>query len=425
MGTERAVDRQDLGAEKTDERTIVDLLVDQVEFANVLVLNKVDLISPDELVALRRILMKLNAGASIIESQFGVVKPELVLNTKRFDMASASILPGWVAELRGVARSSETEEYGISSFVYRCKRPFHPGRLEKMLKCGSFPGVLRSKGHAWSASDPFYAIEWSQAGFTTALKPGRPWLRSQSGLAVALEKHAELPPEPEEYKGSRYGDRRQELVFIGNGMDEAAIRESLNQALVTDDEFTRGPELWGSWKKLIMLQQTTKRNTFTIKLTKLIDEGVGLEIRTAADGIQVEQIHEGGLVCKWNLQNPDSAVRVGDVIHEVNGIQAADGVQTIRSSTSLNLTMLRTERDWITKGKRVEPFPVLSSASNNAEFASGDLVAVHGLSKLQSLNGRRGEVLRFVEESSRYEVKIPGVSGTKALRADNLSHGDI
>merc|ERR1712070_851330 len=100
-------------------------------------------------------------------------------------------------------------------------------------------------------------------------------------------------------------------------------------------------------------------------------------------------------------------------------------MQAIRSSTSLNLTMLRTEREWTTKGKRVEPFPVLSSGKNAAEFASGDLVVVHGLSKLQSLNGRRGEVLRFVEESGQYEVKIPGVSGTKALRADNISHGDF
>eukprot|EP00441_Pelagodinium_beii_P010345 CAMPEP_0197688142 /NCGR_PEP_ID=MMETSP1338-20131121/104999_1 /TAXON_ID=43686 ORGANISM="Pelagodinium beii, Strain RCC1491" /NCGR_SAMPLE_ID=MMETSP1338 /ASSEMBLY_ACC=CAM_ASM_000754 /LENGTH=583 /DNA_ID=CAMNT_0043270323 /DNA_START=38 /DNA_END=1789 /DNA_ORIENTATION=+ len=425
QSTDRAVDRKDLGAEKTDERTIVDLLVDQVEFANILILNKVDLISSDELISLRRTLIKLNPGASIIESEFGVVKPELVLNTRSFDMASASMLPGWLAELRSEARSSETEEYGISSFVYRSERPFHPGRLEKMLKCGSFPGVLRSKGHAWSASDPFFSIEWSQAGFATALKPGRPWLRSQSGLAVATQGYAELPAEEEKYNGSRYGDRRQELVFIGQGMDEAAIRESLSRALLTDEEFTRGPELWSTWKKVIMLHQTTRRKKFTIELTKLVDEPLGIGITTLADGIRVEEVYQAGLVRTWNVQNPDSAVKVGDVIQEVNGIPVADGMQTIRSSTSLSLTMLRTERDWATTGKRFEPFPVLSSAKSKAEFVSGDLVAVHSLSKQQALNGRRGEVLRFVEGSSRYEVKIPGVAGSKALQAENLLHGDF
>ena len=130
---EQAVDRKELGAEKGDERTIVDLLIDQAEFANVLVLNKTDLVSSDELGDLRQLLRKLNPGAHIIESQHGVVNLELLLNTKTFDLDSASMHPGWQVELSGVAHTPETEEYGISSFVYRGDRPFHPDRLEELL----------------------------------------------------------------------------------------------------------------------------------------------------------------------------------------------------------------------------------------------------------------------------------------------------
>merc|ERR1740138_916376 len=137
---DKAVDRKNFGAEDGDPRTIVDLLVDQIEFANVLLLNKTDLISAQELDTLKNILKKLNPGANVIESQFGVVNPKLLLNTKTFDLKSASMLPGWEAELKGVQHTPETEEYGISSFVYRNDRPFHPERLEELLlKSGSFP----------------------------------------------------------------------------------------------------------------------------------------------------------------------------------------------------------------------------------------------------------------------------------------------
>jgi len=160
---ETVVDRKELGAEEEDTRTIVDLLVEQAEFANVLILNKTDLVSSTKLGRLRGILRKLNPGAHMIESQFGVVSPQSLLNTRSFDMASASMSKGWIQEFTGGHRP-ETEEYGISSFVYRAQRPFHPERLDRMLRRGfPLPGVLRSKGFFWVAADHEVAYEWAQA----------------------------------------------------------------------------------------------------------------------------------------------------------------------------------------------------------------------------------------------------------------------
>ena len=241
---ELAVDRNELGAEKGDERTIVDLLIDQAEFANVLVLNKTDLVSSEQLEHLKGLVRKLNPGARIIESQHGVVDLEFLLNTKTFDMDSASMHPGWQAELRGVPHTPESEEYGISSFVYRSDRPFHPERLEVLLRFGALPGVLRSKGFAWSASDHLLAMEWSQAGAYTVLKGAFSWLP----LGISR------PTWPEQAKAkfgeNLYGDRRQELVFIG-AIDEAVVRQALDGILLTDEEFALGPETWTTWKKLL------------------------------------------------------------------------------------------------------------------------------------------------------------------------------
>jgi len=240
---EKAVDRRELGAEKGDERSIVDLLVDQAEFANVLVLNKTDLVSPKELGRLRGILRKLNPGARVVESQFGVVSPRLLLNTGSFDLEAASMAPGWLQELEG-GHKPETEEYGISSFVYRADRPFHPGRLNRLLRRGFFPGVLRSKGFLWSAGDHDTTVEWSQAGLHMDLKAGSPWL--QASLP-----QSEWPEEAAKYKESCYGDRRQEIVFIGADMKEAQIRSALGRVLVTDEELKLGPEVWSKWLGLV------------------------------------------------------------------------------------------------------------------------------------------------------------------------------
>lgn len=248
---EKANERECLGAEKTDQRTISDLLVDQAEFANVVILNKTDLVSSEELGRLRGMLRKLNPGALLIESQFGVVCPRLLLNTHRFDPEAASRAPGWAAELQG-GHKPETEEYGISSFVYRAERPFHPHRLNRMLRQGFFPGVLRSKGFAWSASDHDVAVEWSQAGLAMNLKPGPQW-------SEASWPSSERPAEVGQFKEKHYGARRQELVFIGVDMEEAAIRAELDQALVTNKEFLLGPRFWSRWMRLVTEEGTSKR----------------------------------------------------------------------------------------------------------------------------------------------------------------------
>jgi len=240
---EKATDRKQLGAEATDRRRIVDLLVEQVEFANVLILNKADLVSAEELGSLKKILQKLNPGALLLDSTYGAVSPTLLLNTRRFDIESASEHPEWMAELEG-GHTPETLEYGISSFVYRADRPFHPGRLNRLLRQGFFPGVLRSKGSVWSASDHDVVVLWSQAGSAMNLTAGPQWLK------VALPP-SDWPEECAQYKDRLYGDRRQEIVFIGTGLNPAEISQELNKVLVSSTQFSLGPRFWSKWNTLV------------------------------------------------------------------------------------------------------------------------------------------------------------------------------
>ncbi|CAE7293257.1 yciC [Symbiodinium sp. CCMP2592] len=233
---ERAVDRKELGAEDGDKRSIVDLLVEQVEFANMLVLNKTDLVSSEDLSRLKSILQKLNPVARMVESQFGVVSPKLVLNTGSFDMKWASMAPGWARELQGQGHKPESEEYGISSFVYRADRPFHSERLATMLQKFSFPGMLRSKGILWCSGNNESAVEWSSAGLIGEIKPGPRW------LATSVPR-AQWPAQAEKFKASRHGDRRTEIVFIGAEMVEADVRAALDESLLTVEEFRQGAHL--------------------------------------------------------------------------------------------------------------------------------------------------------------------------------------
>lgn len=255
-GDDYATDRKNLGAEEDDERTIAHLLIEQAEFANVLVLNKIDLVSSEQLECLERILTRLNPGARIVKSQYGVVSPKLLMNTHSFDIGAAAMLPGWAAELQGKGSNHkpETEEYGISSFVYRSDRPFHPDRLHTMLQEGApLTGVIRSKGFVWSASDHSVSMEWSQAGVNMSLSPKGLWLQ---------EPPSEWPAWAEQYKCVTYADRRQELVFIGKDMDEARIRTKLDEILVTESEFILGPEIWSGWRRLFEEQWIELYNQF-------------------------------------------------------------------------------------------------------------------------------------------------------------------
>ncbi len=223
-----------------DERTITDLLIDQVEFADVLVINKVDLISQKERCELSAILAMLNPDARQLHVEQGRVDPRSLLNTGRFDFEQASQAAGWMKTLRGEERS-EADEYGIASFVYRARRPFHPERLWQYFQ-ETWTGVLRSKGLFWIATRPDLIGLWSQAGGTGNVR----W----AGRWYAAMPKAEWPEDEEEYQrlqgvwDQEYGDRSQELVLIGRKMDRAALTAKLDACLVTEDEWSSGMRAW-------------------------------------------------------------------------------------------------------------------------------------------------------------------------------------
>ena len=203
-----------------DERTIPDLLIEQVEFADVIVLNKIDLVSDDARGTLRALLHHLNPDAHLMESTRGVVPLSTLLGTGRFDFEKAEAAPGWQKELAGV-HIPETEEYGIGSFVYRAQRPFHPLRLWTRYDAG-LPGILRAKGFFWIASRPELMATWSQAGQLLEVQPAGYW-------------DVEL------------ADQRQELAIIGQGLDIPSLTAALDACLLTDEEMAQGEEAWTSY----------------------------------------------------------------------------------------------------------------------------------------------------------------------------------
>ncbi|MCA1477956.1 zinc metallochaperone GTPase ZigA [Bradyrhizobium sp. NBAIM08] len=215
-----------------DKRTLVDLLVEQIEFADVIVLNKVDDASPQQREAARQIIRSLNPEADIIEANHSRVPFDRVLNTGRFDFQKAQQHPLWYKELYGFAHHvPETQEYGVKNFVYRARRPFDPAKFDKFVKA-SWPGVIRAKGHFWLATRPQWLGEISQAGaivrtealgFWWASVPKERWPNDEAWRKRLGQ-----------YWDKLYGDRRQEIVFIGTGMDEAEIRGRLDACLVPD-----------------------------------------------------------------------------------------------------------------------------------------------------------------------------------------------
>ncbi|MSE14948.1 GTP-binding protein [Pantoea agglomerans] len=229
---------ESLGAQ--DERSVVDLLVDQIEFCDLLVLNKTDLLSPAQLHQLKGMLQALNPHALIVNSEFGQVPLDCLLNTGRFDFDRAAQAPGWLQTLRG-EHQPESEEYGIRNFVYRARRPFHPQRFWHAVN-HQLDGVIRSKGYFWLASRPEYAAMWSQAGAVArqgyagrwwVSVPRTEWPQDADSLNFIAEQWQ---------KGT--GDARQELVFIGIEMDEKSVRAALDHALLTPQEMAAGPEQW-------------------------------------------------------------------------------------------------------------------------------------------------------------------------------------
>lgn len=220
-----------------DYRTIVDLLTDQMEFANVIVLNKTDLVEPDTVGLLKAAIQKLNPGAKIITSSFGKVEPAGILNTGLFDFDEAQNSAGWQKELQAETHTPETEEYGINSFVFRNAKPFYPARLWKYLNEQYPSGVIRAKGLFWLASRPNQAINFSQAGGSLRLEKAGVWWCSMP-FSERL-KYASFVDNKEyiESKWSKqWGDRMNELVFIGQDMDKEAMVADLEACLLRDDE---------------------------------------------------------------------------------------------------------------------------------------------------------------------------------------------
>ena len=227
--------------DKEDDRSIVNLLTDQVEFANVIILNKSDLVTEDQLGLLEKTLHKLNPTARIMRTTHSQIDPKEILNTGLFDYEIAEQSAGWQKELelaqKGIAHNPETEEYGISSFVYQNTRPFHPQRFLEYVSRDFPPTIIRSKGIFWIISRPDQAILWSQAGGSLKAEVyGRWW------ASVPVKERAMNPAYLENQDhiqakwDKQWGDRMNELVFIGQNMDKAKITADLDKCLLTDVE---------------------------------------------------------------------------------------------------------------------------------------------------------------------------------------------
>ena len=238
-----------IGLNDEDDRNIVDLLVDQIEFANVIIVNKTDLVSDQQLAQVKEIIRHLNQNAEVLESTKSKVPLNSILGTGRFELSQAEEMPEWLAVPRG-SEETETEEYGISSFVYRSDRPFRPKRLWDTISSemteGLFQDVLRSKGLTWVASRNEWAYNWSQAGCSILLEPAGFWWAS-----APEEEWPEDEREAEDIRSrfsGEHGDRHQQLVFIGQNLDQKRVEAILDSCLLTDVEFNEGPNSWSDFE---------------------------------------------------------------------------------------------------------------------------------------------------------------------------------
>jgi G3E family GTPase len=238
---ESLLDRQ-AALDENDTREVVDLIIDQIEFCDVLVLNKCDLLEKEDREELKRVLKKLQPQAKLIETEFGKINPKDILSTGLFDFEKASESAGWMKELE-TEHIPETDEYGISSFVYRKKRPFHPARLFTFLE--NWPAeIVRAKGFIWVASRNDWAILLSQAGTSIIFQPACQWV-----AALPKEEKEEMVEEERSHNPNwdeEYGDRITELVFIGIDYNKEQLLEQLDHCLLTDSEMNN--EDWGKFK---------------------------------------------------------------------------------------------------------------------------------------------------------------------------------
>lgn len=231
---------ESLGEE--DERSVADLLVDQVEFADLILISKTDLASASDIDRLTAILKTLNTHAKIYPIANGKVDINEVLNTGLFNFERAQQAPGWMKEMRG-EHLPETQEYGIASFCYEARRPFHPDRFHDFLHgTEQFGKLIRSKGYFWLATRPQFAGQWSQAGgiarygfagmFWKAV-PEKNWPQDEEALAFIKKQWIEP-----------FGDMRQELVFIGQNLDQQGMTQALDDCLLSEEEVLKGKTFW-------------------------------------------------------------------------------------------------------------------------------------------------------------------------------------
>jgi G3E family GTPase len=240
--TEALADRG-LTAGEEDVRHLSELLIDQIECASVIVLNKLDRATQDQVAATERIIRSLNPGARIVRTEFGKVPLDSVFDTQSFDMEAAAATPGWARLLQqdeGDEERSEAAEFGITSFVFRADRPFHPERLLRFLST-SRKGMLRSKGFLWIATRHDVIGAWSQAGPIGSLEPVAKW-------QAALSEEERDPDFDCSGWHPQWGDRNQELVFIGQRIDQASIESGLRGALLDDAEMALGVEGWSQFE---------------------------------------------------------------------------------------------------------------------------------------------------------------------------------
>ena len=250
FGSADTIVQRKMTDDEQDQRSIVNLLTDQIEFANVIVLNKTDLVSTDNLKLLEGLLMKLNPEAKIIKSTFGKIQPKEILNTKLFDYDKAQQAAGWIKELNNEL-TPETEEYGINSFVFRDPRPFHPQRLWDLIQNKWPSNVIRSKGIFWMASRPNLALLWSQAGGSSKAEVYGKWWASVSWAERAKsDAYMENQDHIQRKWNKTWGDRLNELVIIGQNMDKENVRQQLEACLLNEDEihyYNSGRKFVDTW----------------------------------------------------------------------------------------------------------------------------------------------------------------------------------
>lgn len=215
-------------------------MIDQVEFANVIVINKIDLVPPEEHAELNAILRKLNPSARIMTTERGKAPLSEILATNLFDMEKARTSAGWIQELKRI-HTPETEEYAIGSFVLRARRPFHRERFWNFVH-NDWRGLLRSKGFFWLATRNDIVGGWSQAGGSAEHRPAGIW------WAAVPKDHWPTQKEVRDYIErewhSPYGDRRQELVFIRQDLPKVEMLAALQGCLLDDQEMTTAADQW-------------------------------------------------------------------------------------------------------------------------------------------------------------------------------------